>query len=560
MSRETTMHNRVTTVVLSIVAFAATTGLVIAAGGERAGSGGTVERAASGDKGAARPLPGAIGTPWVGVDPDEAKPVMSLKPRTIQPKADRIDRPSNATGSRLVVKFVDEARLRVLPNGSLMSMTGMDVGAINDIVIGNGVILEASSNVPESRIQAIINRAELNSGKAQPDIGGIYYVTGFQRDVDNAADELHRNDLVEWAFFQATDPYTANQVSLAAAPQAAPRREPAPVPNTALLTAVASERSFSNQTDRPELPGLGGARRGDAVFACCVYQQVGGIWELDICTDATEEDCAAAADEEPNPATLTRWEFGRICGAGLPPFNCSEDPDDMPAACCLPDGSCQDLFRLECLAIGTWNTSSESCSDTSCVAATGACCILDNCTVETAADCVTNGGEWQGSGTTCDGDICGAGPFGACCTQDDDEPCVNVIDAFGCDLLNGTFIAGQDCSNQPNPCDFGACCTEEEGCQEVQNLGECLNLGGTWQGLGIFCADIDCPLTACCFEVSPGQNDCVLLETLEECADRDGLWRAGINDCALADCPEGPVEVGVCCFATDDGVPQGIVP
>ncbi|HBZ97907.1 MAG TPA: hypothetical protein DEO57_08685, partial [Phycisphaerales bacterium] len=223
------MHNRVTTVVLSIVAFAATTGLVIAAGGERPGSSRTIEQAPRGDKGSARMLPGATGTPWIGIDANETKPPMKLKPRTIEPKPDRISRPSNATGSRLVVKFVDEALVRVLPDSNLMSMTGMDMGSLNDLIISNGLILEASANAPESRIQALTNRAELNSGKAQPDILGIFYVSGFARDVENAANDLLRHDMVEWAYFQPTDPYTANMVSLAAAP-AAPQASPRPEP------------------------------------------------------------------------------------------------------------------------------------------------------------------------------------------------------------------------------------------------------------------------------------------------------------------------------------------
>ncbi|MDG1898890.1 MAG: hypothetical protein P8I74_03415, partial [Phycisphaerales bacterium] len=220
------MQNRATTVVLSIIAFAATAGLVIAAGGSGADSSSSIQRTTATTV-AASPAARTEKPRWLGVDNAVAKPAMRLKPRVIKAKPDFIERPGLASGSRLVVKFTDELRLRVLPDGTLLSLNGFDTTDLNNLFDENGVILEPVANVPEERIQAIINRAELHSGKAQPDLAGMYHVTGFRRDVDAISKALLRHDQVEWAEFQGMDDYTSNMVSLAEAPVAARSEAPA---------------------------------------------------------------------------------------------------------------------------------------------------------------------------------------------------------------------------------------------------------------------------------------------------------------------------------------------
>lgn len=404
------MHNRVTTVVLSIVAFAATTGLVIAAGGERPGTTRTIERAATA-KDTARPLPGTPGTPWVGVDASQPKPLSALMPRTVREKPDRIERPTNASGSRLVVKFVDGLRLRLLPDGSVMSLTGMDVVELNDLIDANAVMLEPTNSVPEDRIQAIVNRAELHSGKVQPDIGGIFYVNGFNRDVDNAARTMLAHDLVEWAFFQPTDPYTANLVSLAEAPPAAPTR--------AMPTSTASMLASSLSADRKDPADL--PLRGEPTGACCIYElQADGTW-AESCIDTTPTACIAV-EQSGGGTTRTRWN-ATVCAA----TDCSNSPI---GACCLSDGTCQDLFEGECLLFngqyegGLTNISCTNPALPDCPAPSGACCIDGVCnTAASIAECVNLNGQWQGFGTECGGtvDPCGLPPVevGVCCFSDD---------------------------------------------------------------------------------------------------------------------------------------------
>ncbi|MCH2137347.1 MAG: hypothetical protein MK101_12360, partial [Phycisphaerales bacterium] len=182
------MHSRVTTVALSIAAFIATAGLVVAAAPKRYG---TTQHA---------PVPHASTTtttgtatvshlpenPWFGVDVTKNKPAMTLKPRTARVKQDDITRPTGVN-SRLVVKFNDDMKIRLLPDGRIMSLTGQDATAIQELLDANAVLLEPMSSLSEERIQSIINRAELHSGKAQPDVGGMFHVMGFERDVDTAA-------------------------------------------------------------------------------------------------------------------------------------------------------------------------------------------------------------------------------------------------------------------------------------------------------------------------------------------------------------------------------------
>jgi hypothetical protein len=78
----------------------------------------------------------------------------------------------------------------------------------------------------------------------------------------------------------------------------------------------------------------------------------------------------------------------------------------------------------------------------------GACCIDENCSIQTSGDCSTFGGEYHGDGTNCGNVDCGTSePLGACCI---DEDC--------------TLSSASDCSL----------------------------FGGDYQGDGSACADVDC--------------------------------------------------------------------
>jgi hypothetical protein len=82
---------------------------------------------------------------------------------------------------------------------------------------------------------------------------------------------------------------------------------------------------------------------------------------------------------------------------------------------------------------------------------TGACCLADySCVEVTQADCVAQGGTYNGDGAVCTSDLCAPPPPlpGACCTITGD--CVVLLQTE-CDAQRGVFLgAGIACG--PNTC------------------------------------------------------------------------------------------------------------
>lgn len=73
----------------------------------------------------------------------------------------------------------------------------------------------------------------------------------------------------------------------------------------------------------------------------------------------------------------------------------------VPTACCLPDGSCEDLLPSDCSNRGGRSTFGQLCSSTICPS-TGACCIDDaNCEQLTDFGCAARGGDYKGDGASC---------------------------------------------------------------------------------------------------------------------------------------------------------------
>src|SRR6185436_10028860 len=67
-------------------------------------------------------------------------------------------------------------------------------------------------------------------------------------------------------------------------------------------------------------------------------------------------------------------------------------------ACCLSDGSCQNLLSSNCAALGGISQGPGStCATASCAQPTGACCLPDcSCTTLSQAACLEAGGRWHG--------------------------------------------------------------------------------------------------------------------------------------------------------------------
>lgn len=76
-------------------------------------------------------------------------------------------------------------------------------------------------------------------------------------------------------------------------------------------------------------------------------------------------------------------------------------------ACCLPNGTCEEMFQNDCEAVGgTYQGDGTDCADVNCPIPTGACCFSNGfCLEMTEANCTGAGGSYGGHGTTCfDGD------------------------------------------------------------------------------------------------------------------------------------------------------------
>ncbi len=90
--------------------------------------------------------------------------------------------------------------------------------------------------------------------------------------------------------------------------------------------------------------------------------------------------------------------------------NCGGGP--ATGACCLTDGSCAIETAADCTSQGgTYQGDGAGCSPDPCGGGdpTGACCVGTSCSIETAAECTSAGGTYQGDGSDCSGSPCGGG-------------------------------------------------------------------------------------------------------------------------------------------------------
>ncbi|MHC5028861.1 MAG: DUF1349 domain-containing protein, partial [Planctomycetota bacterium] len=96
-------------------------------------------------------------------------------------------------------------------------------------------------------------------------------------------------------------------------------------------------------------------------------------------------------------------------------FNTSSpiEPEDgeTGTACCLPDGSCQDVTELQCLTIGGNNQGAGvTCAAASCPQPSGACCLDGGLCEEIAElDCLAQAGTWEGADSLCTEVVCPGG-------------------------------------------------------------------------------------------------------------------------------------------------------
>lgn len=130
----------------------------------------------------------------------------SLVPRQPLPKTPTalLDLPKSFTG-RAVVKFSDDVKARPTRAGRVTSVAQQDVASVTEIIERHGVRFETVfPGVSSGKLQMLMNRAESTSGKAQPDLHGMMYMTGPAAGVEAATRELNDLSLVEFVRFEET--------------------------------------------------------------------------------------------------------------------------------------------------------------------------------------------------------------------------------------------------------------------------------------------------------------------------------------------------------------------
>ncbi len=213
------------------------------------------------------------------------------------------------------------------------------------------------------------------------------------------------------------------------------------------------------------------------------------------------------------------------CVAGTYPCEWGEICDEENDVCitCDYDEDCDD--GDECTA--------DQCLDGKCVhtlqpwCGVGACCLGGGCLEHLSWDfCgLVLGGVFGGDGTVCDDGVCEPG---ACCLPLGD--CVEVVET-ACLADGGVFNGrGVLCSAVDCPVPPGACCVFDV-CVPDQAEDDCLSVaGGEWVGPATVCTDGLCPL---CYDGdadADGDVDLLDFAYLQICLD----WE-GVGDCKCVD-------------------------
>jgi hypothetical protein len=207
----------------------------------------------------------------------------------------------------------------------------------------------------------------------------------------------------------------------------------------------------------------------------------------------------------------------------------------------------------------------------------GACCIgILTCYDDTSLeDCQTEGGTYQGDGTTCDSVDCSApclageieDCFGNCCPDYwvGDGYCDNgayewngIAIYLNCDQFN--CDAG-DCD--PSECEggggTGACCVDDM-CYDDYTVEQCDDDGGVHQGVGTTCKTVDCSSPCGPDEIEDCFGNCCPANWVGDGYCDNGAYEyngiAIYLNCAQFDCDGGdcdpsecedPGDFGACC-------------
>ena len=184
--------------------------------------------------------------------------------------------------------------------------------------------------------------------------------------------------------------------------------------------------------------------------------------------------------------TLSRRPATRLLGA-LAALGCM-----WPAviargdgACCMEDGSCQQMTHLNCyIAGGKYAGNGSNCLEIDC---SGACCLPDgSCDMMSQLACEDSGGNYRGNGVDCESVVCNLA--GACCLGD--AGCVADTTFLYCqNTLEGTWMGyGTTCNGPDAAWCRGACCLDDGSCTDSRSAADCLADGGQFNDFGTHCS------------------------------------------------------------------------
>jgi hypothetical protein len=345
---------------------------------------------------------------------------------------------------RLIVKFKDSAQVRPAPvRGQVISRTGRDVTSFRDIVEAFDLSVEPAIKLSEQRLADIETRAALRSGKAQPDLAGMVYVSGPRHKMEQAARAINRLDNVE---FVEIEPVLVIH-------RGGDEPRGACCPPTGVCLP---------QRTQLECAEAGGTYLGDNTFCNTTVCVPGACCTGGACTEVIEFDCAGVF-----------YGVGTTCGA-----------DGCDAGnCCIDEACGPSQNQFECRLDGGTFIGATDCGaepqDNPCEGQ------LD-CGEPGAGDCFTIHGSPFCDDDDCCDDVCDILPF--CCNPAFGQWidfCVGLAHAFcltdiGANRCLNPFTSGCFESHPGLGCLNTDCCRlvceEEENCCTIGWNATCVQL------------------------------------------------------------------------------------
>lgn len=204
------------------------------------------------------------------------------------------------------------------------------------------------------------------------------------------------------------------------------------------------------------------------VGACCVSEAACSLQTIFNCGAIQGTHQGLGTECEPNPCGGACCSE-RLCDVMkeedcLGEFHAGQscDPNICVGACCFPDETCLDEELEEnCTASqGQYQGDGTSCMSNECM---GACCKNSECTLLTDIECERIDGMYQGHTTSCDPNPCVQTVTGACCESLPglSDSC-DIVSEAECISIGGTFLGSESTCASGCPCESDSDCPEDE--------------------------------------------------------------------------------------------------